>query len=287
MNPAEDTSAFLADGFSQSARGELLARIDAYYDSAPRATARAEEHGALVLFVAQRGWPFYARPRLDHDTEPTIDEIRAVLARQSELEVPRALEWVQETAPSLAEAARAAGMTVHECPLLVLGSLAEPRPGDGDGEVRLMDADDSGLGTVNAAISVAFGTPGTAVDEPGVAERDEAAASPSAAHRLGFTVEGLREGRTVQVAAFVNSAGVVGGGSHNPRGEVSEIVGVGVLPAFRRRGLAGAVAHLLARQALDSGVTTVFCGAESADVARVYERVGFRRIGTTCTAEID
>lgn len=287
MNPAEDTSAFLADGFSQSARGELLARIDAYYDTAPRATARAEEHGALVLFVAERGWPLYARPRLDRATDPTADEIRAVLARQSELEVPRALEWVQETAPSLAEAARAAGMTVHECPLLVLGSLAEPRPGDGDGEVRLMDADDSGLGTVNAAISVAFGTPGTAVAEPGVAERDETAASPSAAHRLGFTVEGLREGRAVQVAAFADGAGVVGGGSHNPRGEVSEIVGVGVLPAFRRRGLAGAVAHLLARQALDSGVTTVFCGAESADVARVYERVGFRRIGTTCTAEID
>ncbi len=287
MISTEDTSAFLAAGFSQSDRGELLARIDAYYDTAPRVTARAEEHGALVLFVAERGWPFYARPRLDRATDPTADEIRAVLARQSELEVPQALEWVQETAPSLAEAARAAGMTVHECPLLVLGSLAEPRPGDGDGEVRLMDADDSGLGTVNAAISVAFGTPGTAVGEPGVAERDDAAASPSAAHRLGFTVEGLREGRAVQVAAFAGGAGVVGGGSHNPRGEVSEIVGVGVLPAFRRRGLAGAVAHLLARQALDSGVSTVFCGAESADVARVYERVGFRRIGTTCTAEID
>ena len=65
------------------------------------------------------------------------------------------------------------------------------------------------------------------------------------------------------------------------------MVGVGVLPAFRRRGLGGAVAHLLARQALDSGVTTVFCGAESRDVARVYEGVGFRRIGTTCMARVD
>lgn len=284
MNPAEDTSAFVTAGISDSARGELLARIDAYYDTAPRATARAEEHGSLVLFVAERGWPFYARPRLDRNTEPTTHEVRVVLARQGELGVPQAFEWVHETAPSLAKAARAAGMTVQECPLLVLESLVEPRPADG--EVRLMDADDAGLGAVQAAISVAFGTPGTAVTEAGVAERDDAAASSGTAHRLSFTVDGLREGRTVQVGAFVNDAGVVGGGSHNPRDEVSEIVGVGVLPAFRRRGLAGAMAHLLACQALDNGVTTVFCGAECVDVARVYESVGFRRIGTTCVAEI-
>lgn len=285
MNPADDSSAFPTAGISDSARSGLLDRLDAYYDTAPRATARIEEHGALVLFVAERGWPFYARPRLGGETDPTTEELRSVLARQSELGVPQALEWVHESAPSLAELARAAGMTVHECPLLVLESLAEPRPTDG--EVRLMDADDAELGPVNAAIAVAFGTPGTAIAEPGVAERDAAASSPSEALRLTFTVEALSEGRSVRVGAFVNGAGAVGGGSHNPRGDVSEIVGVGVLPAFRRRGLAAATAHLLARQALDHGVTTVFCGADSVDVARVYERVGFRRIGTTCTAEID
>ncbi|MHB8188010.1 MAG: GNAT family N-acetyltransferase [Dermatophilaceae bacterium] len=150
-----------------------------------------------------------------------------------------------------------------------------------------MDAEDDTVGAVQAAIHVAFGTPGTAVAEAGVAERDAAATSSDAQRRLGFTVDGLREGRTVLAGAFVNDVGAVGGGSHNPRGQVSEIVGVGVLPAFRRRGLAGAVAHMLARQALDNGVATVFCGAESIDVARVYERVGFRRIGTTCMAGID
>lgn len=285
MHPAEGNSGFPAAGVLDSARHDLLARIDAYYDTAPRATSRAEEHGSLVLFVAQRGWPFYARPRLDRDTEPTTDEVRVVLARQGELGAPHAFEWVHETAPSMAETVRAAGLTVHECPLLVLRSLVEPRPGDG--RVRLMHADDAGLSAAQAAISVAFGTPGTAVAEAGVAERDDEAASSGATHRLAFTVNALREGRTVQVGAFVNGAGVVGGGNHNPRGVVSEIVGVGVLPAFRRRGLAGTMAYRLARHALDNDVTTIFCGAESADVARVYERVGFRRIGTTCVAETD
>ena len=284
MTAKEDPSAFLDARISDNGRADLLTRIDAYYDTAPRATARPEEHGSLVLFVAERGWPFYARPRLVRDTEPTADEIREVLARQSELKVPLALEWVHDTAPLMADSARAAGMTVDECPMLVLESLLESR--DPDGLVRLVDADDPAVGPVQAAVRVAFATPGTAIARAGVAERDAAASSSGAAHRLDFTVDGLREGLTVLVGAFVDDSGAVGGGSHNPRGQVSEMVGVGVLPAFRRRGLAGAVAHLLARQALDNGVTTVFCGAESIDVARVYEGVGFRRIGTTCTAGI-
>jgi ribosomal protein S18 acetylase RimI-like enzyme len=298
VTPGEDLSAFLGRpppafldaSFSAPARDSLLARIDAYYDTAPRATARAEDHGSLVLFVAERGWPFYARPALARDSEPTAAQIRKVLARQSELEVPLALEWIHDTAPSLATAAREAGMTVQECPMLVLESLREPRTADGT--VRSVDADDPDVGSIQAAIRVAFGTPGTAVGDAGVEERDDVAASAGATRRLGFVVDGLREGLTVLVGAFVDDVddvgdlGAVGGGSHNPRGDVSEMVGVGVLPAFRRRGLAAAVAHLLSREALDNGVTTVFCGAESLDVARIYERVGFRRIGTTCTARV-
>lgn len=198
MTPQHDPSAFLGSDTSDRPGGDLLTRIDTYYDTAPRATARAEVHGSLVLFVAEQGWPFYARPNLARTAEPTVDEIKEVLVRQLELGMPRALEWIHETAPSLATVAQAAGM----------------------------------------------------------------------------------------VGAFVNNVGAVGGGSHNPRGQVSEMVGVGVLPAFRRRGLGAAVAHLLSRHALDNGVTTVFCGADSSDVARVYEGVGFRRIGTTCIAGI-
>lgn len=284
MTSQQDPSALLRSDISDRTRGDLLTRIDTYYDTAPRATARAEEHGSLVLFVAEQGWPFYARPNLARTTEPTADEIQEVLARQLELEVPVALEWVHDTAPSLAAVARAAGMTVQECPMLVLESLLEaPAP---DGAVRLINAEDDDLAVVDAAIRVAFGTPDTAVSDAGAAERDAAAASTDASHSLGNTTDALRAGRTVMVGAFVSDVGAVGGGSHNPRGQVSEMVGVGVLPAFRRRGLGAAVAHLLSRHALDNGVTTVFCGADSNDVARVYEGVGFRRIGTTCIAGI-
>lgn len=63
-------------------------------------------------------------------------------------------------------------------------------------------------------------------------------------------------------------------------------MGVAVLPAYRRRGVAAHLSGEPARQAIESGVTTVFCSAEDDAVARVYASVGFRRIGTACIAEV-
>lgn len=71
---------------------ELLDRLERYYDTVPRAGARAEEHGPLTLFVREGvGWPFYARPAPDADGGPVsradVDRVRA---RQRELGVPSA-----------------------------------------------------------------------------------------------------------------------------------------------------------------------------------------------------
>ena len=259
----------------------LLAQLERYYDTAPRANCDVEQHGPLTLFVARSGFPYYARPRLGLSDEVTADDVGAVLARQRELEVPESLEWVHETTPSLLAAARAAGLTVEECPLLVLvGAPPSPDPAAG---VRIVAADDPDLGLVRAAINVGFGTSGTAVGEASVAERDaEAAARPESAERVATLITA---GLSVLAGAFDLDAGPVGGGSHNPRGDVTEVVGVGVLPAYRRRGLAAALTARLSRHALDHGCRTVFCSAQDDAVARVYESVGFRRVGTACIAE--
>jgi len=45
------------------------------------------------------------------------------------------------------------------------------------------------------------------------------------------------------------------------------------------------VTALLARDALDRGVETVFLSASDDAVARVYARIGFREIGTAMIAE--
>ncbi len=261
--------------------------LERYYDAAPRPNCDTEELGPLTLFVARSGFPYYARPRLGLDAGGQRGRGRPPSSTGSVSSASRGrMEWVHETTPSLLAAARAAGMAVEECPLLLLeGEPAGPPAPDPAAGVRLVTADDPDLPLVQAAVHVGFGTPGTSVGEASVAERDAAAASgPQSAERMATLI---RSGLSVLAGAFLPDVGPVGGGSHNPRGDVSEVVGVGVLPAYRRRGLAAAITAALARHALDHGISTVFCSAQDDAVARVYGSVGFRRVGTACIAEAD
>ena len=50
------------------------------------------------------------------------------------------------------------------------------------------------------------------------------------------------------------------------------------------RGLGAAVTDTLVADAIRRGVEVIFLSADNDAVARVYERVGFQRIGTACTA---
>ena len=149
----------------------LLATLERYYDAAPRPTARTEAIGPFTLFVAERGWPFYARPGLGCADQITVDDVLQVLDRQRELDVPQQLEWVHDVTPSLEPAARAAGLHVQRCPLLVLGELRPPRPPEGT-SVRMLDADDPELPQVRAAIAVGFDHEGTERGDVSAAERD-------------------------------------------------------------------------------------------------------------------
>lgn len=52
-----------------------------------------------------------------------------------------------------------------------------------------------------------------------------------------------------------------------------------------RQGLALGVTAALVAQALERGARTVFLSAGDEDVARVYGRIGFRRVATALIAE--
>src|SRR5436309_59009 len=80
---------------------ELLTTLEQYYDAVPRPAARVEEWPPFVLFVQRgAGWPYYARPALGA-TEFAAADVARVRARQRELRVPEAFEWVAETTPAL------------------------------------------------------------------------------------------------------------------------------------------------------------------------------------------
>jgi GNAT superfamily N-acetyltransferase len=265
---------------------ELLDRLEDYYDAVPRARAEVEEVGPFTLFVARSGWPYYARPRRHLTASATKDDVERVLARQRQRGVPQALEWVDEVAPGLVDTVEAAGASVERCPLLVLRGTPQGTPGT----ARILRGDEVALlAASRAAVNVAFSAGGTGVGTDGIAARD-ASLDSSYAHVGDDVLDRIEGGELVTAAVFDPDApdlGPVGGGTYSPVGDVAEIAGVGVLPAYRRRGLAAELTHVLATDALGRGVTTIFCSAQSDDVARIYGGVGFVRVGTACIASVE
>ncbi|WP_418960996.1 GNAT family N-acetyltransferase [Streptomyces tritici] len=270
-------------------RRDLLDRIERYYDAVPRSSARAEDFGPLTLFVQEgAGWPYYGRPALGAAAGATADDVERVRARQRELGVPEAFEWVEETTPRLRAAVEATGLVVHAHPLMALdldapAESGEPPRADG-AVVRMLAADDPALLGAVTVPYLAFAAPGTAVGEAGAPELAEQMRENSGSGAVERVAGRIESGLT-RVAAALEDGAVLCAGQHQPVGDVSEIVGVGTLPAARRRGLGLAVTAALAEDARARGVRTAFLSAGDDDVARIYGRLGFRRIGTALIAE--
>lgn len=250
-----------------------LSRIETCYDAIPRPVAAVEEVGPFTLFLAdpRTGWHFYARPRPGPACEVTADDVRRVLARQAELGVPRALEWVDEVTPALLPAVRAAVSGPHElelCPLLVLPEGA--RLAGTTATTRVLAPDDPDLPLAVGAVSAGFGG------------RDEVLARDP-----GLRAELIARGLLVVVAAYDGSGALVGGGSAAPRGDAAELTGIAVLPSARRRGLGAAVTAALTSECRRRGVRTVFLSAASDEAGAVYRRLGFERRGQACILGVD
>jgi predicted GNAT family acetyltransferase len=261
----------------------LLRRLDAYLDAAPRTAVRTEEVGPFTLFVREgEGWRYYARPTPGAGSF-TRDHVEAVRARQRALDQPEALEWVVQVAPGVAPAAEAAGMATHLMPLMHLPlDAVRTVPPPAGSEIRFAAADDDLAATI-AVAELGFGDPGTRRGATGT-EALRAAAAAVAPGIVATTRERVREGLTVSAAAFVDDA-PVSVGSHQPVDGATEIVGVATLPAFRRRGFGAAVTSALIADARDRGVDVICLSAGSDDIARVYARAGFERVGEVGAAE--
>jgi ribosomal protein S18 acetylase RimI-like enzyme len=262
----------------------LLERLDRYLDAAPRAAVRTEEIGPFTLFVNEgRGWRYYARPRVGERNVLPRD-VEAVLARQRELGQPRTLEWIVDLSPEVGEAARLLGLDVAEHPLLVLEDGVEPPPLVEGVAVRAVE-DLEGLRLATAVAMVGFHAPGTDIGVDGPSAVAEAAARIDE-DTLVFQLERARSGSTVTVLATLEGEPAASG-SHNPVGDTTELVGIATVPALRRRGLGAAVTAALVADARARGLDPVFLSAGDDDVARVYERVGFRRVGRAGAATLE
>ena len=263
-------------------RPGLLDCIERYFAAAPLPDARIDDVGALDVPIGDPAWPYPARPRLG-EGPVTADDVRAAVARQAEAGLPAALEWVPERSPETAAAARAAGLTVEELPLLVAVDPVDVLLPAG---VRLyvVGADDPQLPWYQRVAATAFSNPG------GAAEVHDVPLDTSAEARARTEVlrERIASGRTVMMVAVANGQPVAVG-SHQPVDldgtEVSEVVGVATLPRLRGRGVGAGIASALVAHATETA-DMVFLAAGDDDVARVYERVGFARLATSAVADL-
>jgi GNAT superfamily N-acetyltransferase len=277
---------------------DVFVRLERFYDALPRSDARAEEFGGLVLFVREgAGWPFYARPRPGADT-PSAADVTAVRQRQRHLGLPEAFEWVHENMPDFLPVARSAGLHVLLAPLMVLeiAALVPDLPVTG-ATIRLLDPHSPGfaadLAASRAVAQLGFGAPaaaaatatdGALITEPaGPAARD--ALPPPDAELVEAARERALSGRLVTGVVESPAEGILASGVVQRVGDVAEVAGVATLPSARRRGYASQLTATLARHALENDAHLVFLSAGDDNVARLYSRVGFRRVGTACIAE--
>ncbi len=276
-------------------------RLEQFYDALPRPWARIEEIGSLVLFVREgEGWPYYARPRRGSPT-PSAADLITCRARQRELGVPEAFEWVHETTPDLLAVARSAGLDVLLAPLLILDPQALvpdlPVPG---ATIRRLDPAAPGfaldLAASRAVARLAFAAPAyrsplevaektLVIDGAGPSERDAAADSAASDDAVGGIGRMLAGGDYETVVVESPEEGILATGTSQRVGDVAEIAGVATLPSARGRGYASQLTAVLARGLLARGAHLIFLTAGDDDVARLYTKVGFRRAGTACIAE--
>jgi GNAT superfamily N-acetyltransferase len=251
----------------------LLEQIDLFCDTLPRRWASACDDGPLRLFLRDgRGWPFYARP-VPGGAPVAVADVMRMRARQRMAEVPEAFEWVLATAPTMLDAVRRTGLPVRRCPLLVLDGEPVPVALPPGYEIRLLGPVDGDLPAtahaVAAVTAVAFG--GHAPPPPTVAD-------------LRLLQDDLAAGAVARVLV-TGPEGPVAAGSAQRSAGVIELVGIATARTARRRGLGAAVTSALACAALDAGAELVFLAAGDDGAARVYERVGFRRVGECGIAE--
>ncbi len=198
------------------------------------------------------------------DLADALASLCAAFARRGRR--PR-VEFVEEYAAEFGAALRAAGfIEVARKDLLACTPEsfrpAEPVPG--------LTVD-----TVDAASPVAmlrenYETNAVAFDGPG--------AAPAREDAIERFRQELVEGRGFTARLDGRAAGA--GMLTPPLDGMAELVGVGTVELFRRRGVASALTSAAVRAAFDRGLGVVFLTTDDLGARRVYERVGFRPAAT-------
>lgn len=263
-----------------------MRRCDGYLDRVAAEASDPVDVGPLRAFVSRAPWPLYVRPRAELDlvapVAVTLDDVEAAADVLRAAGQAVSFEWIEARAPALGPLLSGSGYTVTSYPLLVLElSELRPDPAPAAPPARMLDADSPDLVAALAVQDVGFDVAGTAVGPQGHAERDAYVVEEG---HESHVRRRIRAGRSLVAVVDSPGEGIVAVGWHQPTGAETEIVGVATLPSHRRRGAAAEVLRVLLLDAQQRGVSLALLSADDDDVARIYERSGFERIGSVGAA---
>jgi len=177
-------------------------------------------------------------------------------------------EFIEEAAPGLAQAFRAAGLVEEgRNPLLVCAPDALRPVSAVPGLVIRRLTPESSLADCAAFISVqarSFGEDDRAEPTGAQVEDLRRRSGQGSSYFLGFLDD-------MPVATAAHTA---------PLDGFTELVGIATLADYRCRGIASALVADLTQAAFRAGVQVAFLAAEDERAGRVYERVGFRPYAT-------
>jgi hypothetical protein len=204
----------------------------------------------------------YAIP--DDGAAPTPAQVEELAARLAGRDRTPRLEFVAP-APAVEQALAAAGFAVERrLPLMALPPADLRAPDRPAGVDVLLATTDEQLWQAARVQNAAYGE-----SEPGEPDL----------RRLRRTVDA---GGAVGLA-LLDGVPVGSGLYTRPVGGLAELAAVGVVEAYRRRGIATAVSYLLSRTAVEAGIAP-YLQAEGEPEERMYARLGYRTVGALIVA---
>jgi ribosomal protein S18 acetylase RimI-like enzyme len=242
----------------------MLQRVQRYLIEISERDGEPTPIGPFTVYVSRitsADWGTYAMPTgfFEDAWRDHVDGVETMFRREGRR---GSFDFVEDLYPELRAEVIARGFTEVEVePLLVLEDHSSLE-GQRDLDIRTVDPDEPALGQILENVRIAFEEKEETTDQA-LAERREM----------------LKADNKVMLMALVDGE-PVGSGVVTHSGGVAEITGIATRESHRGLGIASAITSRLARSALSARCDVVYLTARDEDAARIYRRLGFRRVGT-------
>jgi ribosomal protein S18 acetylase RimI-like enzyme len=242
----------------------MESHIQSYLRVAASHQRDTEQIGSfLATFSRSSDNPFLSYAIPDDNATPSLADVTALIAAyEKRLRKPR-LEYVSRLAPAVEAVLIDAGFQVEgRLPLMTCTPGSEQILPVPPGIELILPASDADLLATVAVQNESYDAP------------------PPDSAAIARLRDSLEAGGIAVLARMLGTGEPVGAGVCSiPSNKTTEIAGIGVRAAFRRRGVAGALTSRLVQEAFAMGISAPFLMAAHEAEKRIYDRAGFSVVG--------